>query len=136
MNATGAESEHPLLAVLVDDELQLKYDRRTALPAHQLQYLERMDRKMDEGIRLGVDWIESPDALQRASFVAMQLVDSLRQGSDAPVAASCAYLAERMPGLKQVKARVLGAGISVELVFDKPYVEETTVDFVSRRPAD
>ena len=44
----------------------------------------------------------------------------------------------RMPGssgitlLKQIKARVLAAGFSVELVFDKAYVKEVTLDFIPR----
>lgn len=132
-NRTG---ESTLLAVLVNDELQVKYDRATALPAHQLQYLERMDRQMDDGIRLGVDWIEQPDALQRAKFVALHLVESLKQGNDAAIAASCAYLAERLPELDQVRAKMLGTGVSVDLVFDTPYVEETVVEFLPRKPVE
>lgn len=136
MKSTDIPRDPPLLAVLVNDELQLKYDRTTALPMHQQQYLERMDRQMDDGIRLGVDWIEQPDALQRAKFVAVHLVECLQQGNDAAIAASCAYLAERLPELQQVQAKMLGAGFSVELVFDTPFVEETVVNFVPRRPAE
>ncbi len=128
--------KNQFVAILIDGELQLKYDRGTALPAHQLQYLERMDQQMNEGIRLGVDWVEQPDLMQRAKFVAVHLVESLQHGNDALIAASCAYLAERLPELKQVRAKMLGAGFSAELVFDKPYVEETLVDFVPRRPTE
>jgi len=136
MNEPDSTRETPLLAVLVNDELQVKYDRTTALPAHQLQYLERMDRRMDDGIRLGVDWVERPDAMQRAKFVALHLIESLQQANDAVIAASCAYLADRLPGLKQIRAKMLGTGFSVDLVFDMPYVEETVVNFVPRKPAE
>ncbi|MDT8386168.1 MAG: hypothetical protein RQ736_01535 [Thiogranum sp.] len=131
-----ANDRNEFLAILLDGELQLKYDRSTGLPEHQLQYLERMDQQMTEGIRLGVDWVEQPDLMQRAKFVALHLVASLQHGNDALIAASCAYLAERLPELKQVRAKMLGTGFSVELVFDKPYVEEILVDFVPRRPAE
>jgi len=97
-----------------------------------MRSLDHMDQKMDAGIRLGSDWVENPDPMQRAKFVAVNLIEALQQNSEGLVAASCAYLANRLPALKQVKAKLLGGGFSVELVFDKPYVKETTVDFIPR----
>ena len=134
MTQSGDNNPAPVLAVLVNGELQLRYDRSKPLPSHQLEYLARMDQQMDQGIRLGTDWAEHPDASQRAQFVAMHLVESLQQGNEALVAASCSYLAERVPDLQQVRAKTLGVGYSVELVFDKPYVDEVSVDFVPRKP--
>lgn len=133
MSKSGGTGNPAALVVLINGESQLEYDRGKPLPESQLQYLDRMDEQMNAGIRLASEWVEHPDGLQRAKFVAMHLVDALQQGHEAPVAASCAYLASRLPDLKQIKARLLGAGFSVELVFDKPYVAEAPVSFV-RRP--
>jgi hypothetical protein len=123
------------LVVLVNGESRLEYDRSKGLSERQRVYLDRMDRQMDSGIRLGTDWVEQPRPAQRASFVAAQLVDALQRDDEALIAACCTYLANRLPELKQIKARLLTAGFSVELVFDKPYVEEITVDFVPRPPS-
>jgi hypothetical protein len=122
-----------VLVVLVNGEAQLEYDRGKALPESQLHYLERMDQQMDAGVRLGSDWIERPDRMQRAEFVAVHLLDALQEGNEALAAASCAYLAERLPDLKQVRAKRLGAGFSIELVFDKPYVAENPISFIPRQ---
>jgi len=132
MNEAGGKNYHPLLVVLVNDQSRLEYDRSKPLSAQQLLSLDHMDQKMDAGIRLGPDWIEKPDPTQRAKFVAVNLIEALQQNSEGLVAASCAYLANRLPALKQVKAKLLGGGFSVELVFDKPYVKEATVDFIPR----
>lgn len=123
------------LVVLVNGESRLEYDRSKELSERQRVYLDRMDRQMDSGIRLGTDWVEQPRPAQRASFVAAQLVDALQRDDEGLIAACCTYLANRLPELKQIKARLLTAGFSVELVFDKPYVEEITVDFVPRPPS-
>lgn len=132
MNTSSGTNEHPLLVVLVNGEVQLEYDRNKTLPELQLRYLDRMDRQMDTGVRLGADWIDQPDVQQRAKFVAMHLIEALQQDNEASIAASCAYLANRLPDLKQVKAKLLGVGISMELVFDKQYIVENTVSFVPR----
>ena len=120
------------LVVLVNGESRLEYDRSKILSERQRVYLDRMDRQMDPGIRVGGDWIEKPAAGQRASFVAAQLVDALQRDDEGLIAACCTYLADRLPDLKQIKARMLGAGFSVELVFDEPHIKELTVNFVPR----
>ena len=61
-----------------------------------------------------------------------ELVDALQRDDEGLIAACCTYLADRLPELKQIKARVLAAGFSVELVFDKAYVKEVTLDFIPR----
>lgn len=130
MNALSQES--PKLVVLVDDQPQLEFDRGKALPEQQLAYLDRMDGKMAAGIRLGAEQVENPDLLQRARFVAEHLIEALQQGNEALVAASCAYLAQRLPDLQQVRAHLVDDGFTAELVFDEPYVRETVVEFSPR----
>ena len=132
MRASSSSAKNSLLTVLVDDQVHLEYDRNKPLPEKQLAYLGRMERQMDGGIRLGSGRVEQPDQLQRAQFVAIQLIKALQQGDDALVAACCAYLANRLPDMQQVKARLTGAGFAIELVFDEPYVRETVVNFMPR----
>jgi hypothetical protein len=120
------------LVVVIDDQPQLEYDRNKALSARQLEDLGKMDRQMDQGLRLASDWIDRPSALHRAQFVAVQLSEAFRRADEALAAACCAYLADRLPDLKQVRAKSHGGSISVELVFDKPFASETVITFVPR----
>ena len=118
--------------ILVNDEAQLEYHRDKVLSAQQRAYLERMDRQMDAGIQVGGESIENPDALQRAQFVALQVLEGLQQGNEALIAAGCAYLASCLPDLTQVKARLVKGGFSVEFVFNEPYVKEVVVKLTPR----
>ena len=131
MNGVSAQSEHDSLTVVVNGEPQLEYDRNKPLPDQQVAYLDRMDHQMDAGIILGGQSLDQPDQLQRVQFVSIRVIEALQQGNEALVAASCAYLASRMPDLKQIRSRVVDGGFSVELVFDKPHMKEETVNFVT-----
>jgi hypothetical protein len=120
------------LTILVNGEPHLEYDRDKSLPEPQRACLERMDERMNGGIELGGAQVDRPDTLQRAQFVAIQVLEGLQDGNEPVVAASCAYLASRMPDLTQVKARLVDEGYSVELVFGEPYVKEVAVQFSPR----
>ena len=132
------------LTILVNGEPHLEYDRDKPLPEQQRVYLDRMDARMDGGIELGGAQVDSPNTLQRAQFVAIQVIEGLhtdaitlvaevmQEGNEPVVAASCAYLASRMPDLTQVKAQLVDEGYSVELVFGEPYVKEVAVQFSPR----
>mgnify|MGYP001829230828 CR=1 FL=1 len=122
----------PPLTIVINGEAHLEYDRSKPLPEAQRDYLVRMDERMDAGVQLGGADVDQPDALQRAQFVAIQVIEGLQAGNDALVAAACAYLASRMPDLTQVKARLVDSGFSAELVFNEPYVKEVAVDFSPR----
>ena len=132
MSVPSSQVENSPLTVLIDDQVHLEYDRNKPLPEKQLAYLGRMERQMDAGIQLGSGWVEHPEPFHRAQFVAIHLIEALQQGNDALVAASCAYLASRLPEMKQLKARSTEGGFAIELVFDEPYVAETVVNFVPR----
>lgn len=119
------------LTVVLDDQAVLEYDRNKPLATSQLGYLDKMDEAMEKGINVGKDKIEDPDLQQKSQFVALQLVKALHDENDAVIAASCAYLAKRMPDLLQVVAKTMeGKGFYCELVFDKPYVQQATVQFM------
>jgi hypothetical protein len=118
------------LVVVLDGVSQLEYLRTTPLQDAQRQYLERLDARMDGGIELGGGRIGSPNALQRAQFIAMQLLQAVQDGNEAVAAASCAYLADRIPDLKQVRAATRGGLLSFDLVFDRAYAKEVKVEFM------
>jgi hypothetical protein len=127
-----------LLAVVINGQSVLEYDRRKPLPARQKLFLDNMDRDMDAGITLNGQRIAQPDPMMRARFVANHLVQAAESGDGTLAAAACAYLAVRLPGLKQVRADSMDGQLHIDLVFDKPYEPVQAVQFVhtdtSRKP--
>jgi hypothetical protein len=121
------------LVIVADGQSQLEYDRQKRLPDDQRAYLDRMDVRMDAGIRLGENDISYPDQLQRAQFVALQLIQAIEGGQEGLAAATCAYLANRVPELRQVRVETRDGKRSVDLVFDRPYAPEARIEFY--RPA-
>ena len=118
------------LVVVIDGESQLEFDRLKLLSTHQLSYLDQMDQQMDPGVQLGNDFIADPNQLQRAQFVAVSLVQAIRQQEDALAAATCSYLAQRMPELRQVKVQGEADKQTIDLVFDRDFVKSVPVQFV------
>ena len=118
------------LAVVINGELTLQYDRAKPLPGQQRAYLDRMDARMDSGFELNGVRIDAPDTAQRAQLVTLHLIDALNSNDEPLASAMCAYLAVRLPELKQVKVNSAGEEVTVDLVFDEPYTKEVRVEFV------
>jgi len=114
--------ENNILYVIVNDEPVLEFDRSKPVPGHQRQYLDNMDSQMDQGIQLGNDFIQQPNALQRSQFVANSLINHLFKDEYSVAIAMCTYLGKRLPDLKQVKCKgEENKELSIELVFDRSY---------------
>lgn len=120
----------PVLTVVVNGQAVIEYDRRKLLAPRQQLFLDRMDQDMDGGIGLDGNTGSSPDLLARARFVANSLLQALESENDSVAAASCAYLAMRLPELKQVRADSNDGQLHIDLVFDTPYVPVQTVQFI------
>ncbi|MBD3670417.1 MAG: hypothetical protein HUJ29_06555 [Gammaproteobacteria bacterium] len=119
------------LTVVLDGQAVVEYDRTKELPDQQLTYLDKMDEGLDKGITIGGETIDAPDIKQKSQFVALQLFQGLQTENDAIIAASCAYLATRLPDLKQVVGKSIeGHGVACDLVFDKPFVQEAQLQFM------
>lgn len=117
------------LTILFNDQTVIEYDRKVRLPGHQRQYLDKMDADMDAGIDLAGEKIAAPDDTQRAKFVAMHLAQALMDEQDSLIAATCAYLANRLPELKQVKIVQQGEELMLDLVFDQGQENQVMVNF-------
>ena len=121
------------VVVVLDGVSQLEYRRATPLADQQRAYLDRLDQHMDKGIELGGVRIDHPDALQRAQYIALQMLQAVQDGNEMVAAATCAYLANRLPELKQVRAITLEGKLSCDLVFDRAYAKEIKVEFMKPR---
>jgi len=117
------------LVILFNDQAVVEYDRGMRLPGHQREYLERMDADMDSGIDLAGEIIAEPNPTQRAKFVAMHLAQALIDDHDAMVAAGCAYLANRLPELQQLRIVQQGEELMLDLVFERAPETQVMVQF-------
>lgn len=117
-----------LMQVHVNGQPQIDYDRSKSLSDKQQEYLEKMDEGMDAGITLAGETIKEPDLLQRAKFVAGYLSQALFDDNEQMIAASTAWLATRLPDLKQIKIAQDGEQISIDLVFDETRQNQVKVD--------
>ncbi|NNG14295.1 MAG: hypothetical protein HKM22_03975 [Gammaproteobacteria bacterium] len=117
-----------LMQVHVNGQPQIDYDRSKPLSDKQQEYLTKMDEGMDAGISLGGEELKEPDLLQRAKFVAGYLSQALFDDNEQMIAASTAWLAMRLPDLKQVKIVQDGEQISIDLVFDETRENQVKVE--------
>jgi hypothetical protein len=117
------------LVILFNGQAAVEYDRSKRLPGHQREYLDKMDSDMDTGIELAGETIDEPDAIQRAKFVAMHVVQALMDDHDGMIAAGCAYLASRLPDLKQVKAIQQDENLLLDLIFEQVNENQVQVQF-------
>lgn len=117
------------LAVVVNDELILQYERTRELPTHQQQHLDSLDKKFDQGIELQGEFLQKPDIESRAKYMALSLMEGIIYQEDAKAAVSLAWLATRIPDLKQVKAIVDEQGTHFDLIFDREYQPHKVVQF-------
>lgn len=116
-----------VLIVQMNGTPVVEYDRSKPLPEQQQAYLDRMDSKMDLGITLNDEFIIDPDPLQRARFVASQMVQGLVVDNDQLIAATCAWLALRVTDLRQVRVSDSDDGTLIDLVFDENRVNQVQV---------
>lgn len=118
-----------ILAVVINDQLTLQFDRSKPLPENQQQYLDKLDNKFDKGIELQGEKIDKPDTQQRARYMSLSLMEGIMYQEDDKAAASMAWLATRLPDLKQVKAIVDENGTQFDLIFDREYEPHQVVNF-------
>jgi len=119
------------LIVQIDGEVVLEYDRRKPLNKRQKEDLFRIDAKLSQNVETDRQSLPQPNPLQFTEVVGCALVKALQIGNDQVTAAACAWLANRIPELRQVKAKTEDAGhVSIELVFNRGYQVEQTMRFV------
>jgi hypothetical protein len=117
------ELEDNIVKLTVNNTDVLQYDRSIKLPANQLNYLAMMDKKMDEGIRLGNEDIKQPEQVQKAQFVALNMLSFLDNDQQQDAIAMFSYIVHFLDKIKQVKvindASKVDKQYNIEFVFYK-----------------
>ena len=107
-----------ILSIYINGDKVLDYDKSKREPGLQRRFLDEMDLDMDKGIDVNGELLESPDKMQRANYVAMVLLYGIENNDEGMISATCKYLANRLPDLKQVRAIEQGNEISLDLIFN------------------
>ncbi len=122
------------LHVLLNQEVVLEFDRNKVIPDIQLEYLDNIDARLDEGIQIGNKTIVPKNQLEKAQYVANSMVNSLLKDDFNQAIAMCTYLGHRLKDLKQIVC--IGqddeSGIQIEFVYDrslKQQQQEQTIKF-------
>ncbi len=121
---------------LLDGQEVLTYDRSQALPDKQREYLDVIDAQMDQGFVLSDKQIDQPSLQQKTQFVALNLVSALQKGDDNTAIIMFTYLVNRMPELKQAKAKTRESDsgqqqVGVEFVFDEVKPAGQKIEFLA-----
>ena len=116
------------LVILYNGTAEVEYDRGKPLQPRQREFLDKTDQNMNAGIYLGDDFVEQPDMLQRAQVMAGHLVQALIDDNEQVIAMATAYLATRLPELKQVKITEQ-EDTMIDLVFDEQRTNQVPVNF-------
>ncbi|HEX9625713.1 MAG TPA: hypothetical protein VGA00_02115 [Acidiferrobacterales bacterium] len=104
--------------------LTVKVDERThwiEVPDELLDaddFFRMMDRDMDRGWRMGPEWVESPNAEQRAQIAADRLLVSLASENRNMIELMAAYIVKRIPGVTGVDIDTGGEMLNTRLLYD------------------
>ena len=128
MNNMNTDTNNVLVVVLNETPV-LEYNRSRVLSAKQRNSLKLMDEKLDQGITLEEKLIPHPSLEQRIEFISANLVSALLNDEEVLAAASCAYIANHLPELKQIKAVTKNEQVSIELIFDREYQQELKMNY-------
>ena len=102
------------LNIFINDQLAFEYDLSTTLNTNQLAFIDKMDGDMDRGFRIYGELISAPDAKQKATFVALNLLRALQQDDDGKIAVACAYIGSRLPHVIEVRANDQSDRVNIE----------------------
>jgi len=126
------ETYNNVFVVSLNSDKVIEYHRERELNTRQIQDLHQVDTKLAQGIHIEGKFISDATAQEKAVFMANQLATALNEDNDTVVAISCSYLATRFPRLKQLKISMVNDQLSIELVNDKEYIEQTPIQFVPK----
>ena len=110
------------VAVLVDGEPALYWDRAAALNDAQRAAVDGLETRLRQGFEADGRRYERPDALERAQFAASMIPQALERERDDLAATALALVCAALPDLKQLQCRRRGDGrCDIAFVTDRCY---------------
>ena len=89
------------LNIIVDD-YSMDLDVPEAYIAQSGDSFARLDRGMDQGIQVGPNWVETPNAVQRCQVAADKLLTALETDNENLALLSAGYILSQMPDVRRV----------------------------------
>ena len=113
------------VAVLMDDRLEMYWDRGIDLTAAQRAGVDALEKRLRQGFTVdGVSYRE-PDLLARVQFAASMIPQALSDDREAAAATALAYVCSSLPDLRQIRYRNRGDGhYDIALVTDRDYAPD------------
>ena len=93
------------VAVLIDGNLELYWDRTIAMTPAQSEAVSQLEEKLQEGFKVGGVRYDCPDLLKRAQLAASLIPQALQRGDDSLAATALALACTSLPDLKQIQYR-------------------------------
>ncbi len=108
-----------ILKIIIDDQV---YQVRVpdAILAGAQDYFDRLDRDMDNGWRMGREWVASPDRIQRCQIVADRLLTALETNNEKLGTLLAGYLLTRLPGVDTVIPDIQGEPQNTQFELGQP----------------
>lgn len=104
-------------------KLDVYIDNRTvvldipeAMRDEATEFFRKMDRDMEGGWRMGPEFIERPDRVQRCQIAADRLLGALSSANQTMVLLMGAYIAKHLPGVRGVRIDTHGEPLQTEFI--------------------
>ena len=119
------------VAVLIDGNLELYWDRTIAMNPAQREAVSQLEEKLQEGFKVDGVRYDRPDSLKRAQLAASLIPQALQRGDDSLAATALALACTSLPDLKQIQYRQRqDDGWDIAFVSDRCYApEERPIQF-------
>lgn len=82
------------------------------------EFFAMMDRDMDKGWKMGPEYVENPDATQRAQIAADRMLTAIETENKRLLSMMAAYIVDKLPGVKAVKIATDGDPRESEFLID------------------
>lgn len=106
-----------ILEVYVEDSM-LKVEVPREILDEGSEFFAMMDRDMDKGWKMGPEYIENPDATQRAQIAADKMLTAIDTENKRLLVMMAGYIASKLPGVKAVKIATEGDPRASEFLID------------------
>jgi len=79
---------------------------------------DKMDSDMDAGWKMGPQFVESPNRVQRGQIAASRLLVAIETDNEAMVQAMAGYIASRLPEVRSLNIDLNGEPLNTEMITD------------------
>ncbi len=116
-----------ILNVIIDDQIY-ELNVPDELITQADDFFERMDRDLDQGMQMSMEWVERPNQVQRCQYVANKLHSAVVNANDRLGRLMAGYICARMPDVDTIEMDETGEMQTINFRFkaDSPPPAEQT----------